>query len=55
MGKSTLVQRIVSGVIVIAVVVGCCWLPWGVLALACLLTVAISVEFYRLVSSARYR
>ena len=55
MGKSTLVQRIVSGVIVIAVVVGCCWLPWGVLALACLLTVAISMEFYRLVSSARYR
>ena len=55
MGKSTLVKRIVSGVILIAIVVGCFWLPWGVLALACLLTVAISIEFYRLLSSARYR
>ncbi len=55
MGASSLVQRIVSGVILIAVVVGCLWLPWGVLALACLMTVTLSIEFYRLVSSARYR
>lgn len=55
MGKSTLVQRIVSGVILIAVVVGCLWLPWGVPALACLMTVTISLEFYRLVSGSRYR
>ena len=55
MGNSTLVQRIVSGVILIAVVVGCFWLPWGVPALACLMTVTISLEFYRLVSSSRFR
>jgi len=55
MGSSTLVKRIVSGIILIAVVVGCLWLPWGVLALACLLAVTVSIEFYRLVSSARYR
>jgi len=55
MGSSTLVKRIVSGIILIAVVVGCLWFPWGVLALACLLAVTVSIEFYRLVSSARYR
>ena len=55
MGASSLVQRIVSGVILIAVVVGCLWLPWGVLALSCLMAVTLSIEFYRLVSSARYR
>ena len=55
MGVSSLVQRIVSGVVLIAVTVACLWFPWGVLALACLMAVAVSVEFYRMVSSARYR
>ena len=54
MGASSLIQRIVSGVILIAVVVACLWLPWGVLALSCLMAITLSIEFYRLVSSTRY-
>ena len=54
MGASSLIQRIVSGVILIAVVVACLWLPWGVLALSCLMAITLSIEFYRLVSSTHY-
>ena len=55
MGKGALVQRTLSGLVFLAVVIGCLLLPYGVLALTLLLAVSLSYEFYRLASASRFR
>lgn len=55
MSKSSLVQRTLSGLVFIVVMVGCLLLPYGVLALTLLLAYSLSFEFYRMVSEPRYR
>ena len=52
---STLLKRIVGGLLFAAVVVGCLLVPWGLLALVCLLAVALSHEFYRMMVDRRFR
>ena len=50
-----LLKRTVGGLIFVAVVVGCLLVPWGMLALVCLLAVALSHEFYRMTVDRRFR
>ena len=45
MSKSSLVQRTLSGLVFIVVMVGCLLLPYGVLALTLLLAYSLSFEF----------
>ena len=52
---STLLKRTVGGLLFAAVVVGCLLVSWGVLALVCLLAVALSHEFYRMTVDRRFR
>ena len=55
MDTGTLLKRTASGLVFLAIVVGCLLHPVGVLALACFLAVALSHEFYRLTTPRRYR
>ena len=55
MGKETLVKRIVSGVVFLAVVIGCLLHPVALLALCVFLALALSHEFYRMTVPPRYR
>ena len=50
----TLLERIVFGVLFLVVVIGCLMVPWGLLALVCFLSVALSHEFYRMMLGARF-
>ena len=55
MGKETLVKRIVSGAVFLVVVIGCLLHPVSLLALTAFLAVTLSLEFYRMTVSRRYR
>ena len=55
MGKGTLVTRSLSGLVFTAIVVAGLLYPLATLALAVLLAVGLSIEFYRLASKRRYR
>lgn len=55
MDARTLLKRTASGIVFLAIVVGCLLHPVGVLALACFLAVALSHEFYRLTTPRKYR
>lgn len=54
MGKGALVQRTLSGLVFLVVVIGCLLVPYGLLALSLLLAVSLSYEFYRMVSDRRF-
>lgn len=51
----TLLKRTISGILLVAVVVGCLWTPWTLLALVCFLSVTLFHEFYRLAVDRRFR
>ena len=55
MGKGNLLQRIVSGVVFLLIVVGCLLHPVALLVLCAFLAVSLSHEYYRLTLSGRYR
>lgn len=50
----TLVKRTASGVLFCLVVIGCCLNPWGLAALVCLLSAALSFEFWRMTVERRF-
>ena len=55
MGKGTLWKRTASGVVFLAIVIGCLLHPLALLALSAFLAVALSHEFYRLTTDPRFR
>jgi len=55
MGKGTLVNRIVYGILFLVVVIGALLYPIALVSLCALLCVMFSIEFYRMTVSRRYR
>lgn len=51
----TLAKRTGAGLLFAAVMIGCLLVPWGLLAWACILSVALSFEFYRMTVDRRFR
>ncbi|MBR0501099.1 MAG: phosphatidate cytidylyltransferase [Bacteroidales bacterium] len=49
-----LATRIGGGILFLVVVVGCTLFPWGFLALSCLVSCGLSVEFYRMTVERRF-